>query len=149
MLIGRVIGEVVATQKHQSHVGCKALLVQPLQLDGSNRGDAVIAFDAVDAGVGDRVLLATEGYSAMTSVGRPESPIDMAVIGVIDCLDFDIGRPGTGSPGDHAIAAGSAAANSSFPLPLEPSRSSGQELLLPAVPVKKKTGRKKEAENQL
>ena len=48
MLIGRVIGDVVATQKHASHHGRKALLVQPLNLDGSARGDAVVALDAVD-----------------------------------------------------------------------------------------------------
>ena len=88
MLIARVLGEVVATEKHASHVGQKILLVQPLQLDGSNRGDAVLAVDAVDAGAGDRVLLTTDGYSAMTAVGRPESPIDMAVIAVIDDIDL-------------------------------------------------------------
>ena len=86
MLIARVIGEVVATEKHPSHRGRKALLVQPLNLDGTDRGDAVVALDSVDAGVGDRVLLITEGYSAMTAVGRPNSPIDMAVIGVIDAI---------------------------------------------------------------
>ena len=43
MLIARVVGEVVATQKHPSHEGRKVLLVQPLNLDGSNRGDAVVA----------------------------------------------------------------------------------------------------------
>jgi ethanolamine utilization protein EutN len=89
MLIARVIGELVSTHKHKSHEGRKALIVQPLDLDGTDRGDAVVAFDAVDAGVGDRVLLVTEGFSAMTSVGRPESPIDMAVVGVIDVLDLD------------------------------------------------------------
>jgi ethanolamine utilization protein EutN len=88
MLIGRVIGEVVATQKHPSHVGRKALLVQPLHLDGTDRGDAVIAFDAVDAGIGDRVLIVTEGFSAMTSVGRPNSPIDLAVIGIVDHVEL-------------------------------------------------------------
>ena len=88
MLIGRVVGEVAATRKHESHEGRKALLVQPLSLDGLPRGDAVVALDAVDAGVGDRVLLTMEGYSAMTSVERPESPIDMAVIGVIDHVDL-------------------------------------------------------------
>ncbi len=88
MLIARVIGELVATQKHPSHEGRKVLLVQPLNLDGSNRGDAVVALDAVDAGVGDRVLLATEGFSAMTSVGRPQSPIDMSVIGFIDEIEL-------------------------------------------------------------
>lgn len=84
MLIGRVIGEVVATQKHASHEGRKILIVQPLNLDGSNRGDAVLALDAVDAGVGDRILLSTDGWSASSATGRPQSPIDMAVIGFID-----------------------------------------------------------------
>lgn len=87
MLIARVIGELVATRKVESHEGRKALIVQPLNLDGTDRGNAVVALDAVDAGVGDRVLLATEGFSAMTSVGRPNSAIDMAVIGVIDLVD--------------------------------------------------------------
>ena len=86
--MGRVIGEVVATAKHASHEGRKALLVQPLTLEGEDRGNAVVALDAVDAGVGDRVLLILEGFSAMTSVGRPDSPIDMAVVGVIDRLDL-------------------------------------------------------------
>lgn len=88
MLIGRVVGELVSTQKHESHRGRTALLVQPLNLDGSNRGEALIAFDAVDAGIGDRVLVVTEGFSAMTAVGRPQSPIDMAVIGFIDQIDL-------------------------------------------------------------
>ena len=88
MLIGRVVGELVSTQKHKSHLGRKALLVQPLNLDGTNRGDALIAFDAVDAGIGDRVLVVTEGFSAMTAVGRPQSPIDMAVIGFIYEIDL-------------------------------------------------------------
>jgi microcompartment protein CcmK/EutM len=88
MLIARVIGDVVATQKAPSHEGRKILVVQPLNLDGSDRGDSVLALDAVDAGVGDRVLIATEGWSAMTSVGRPNSPIDMAVVGVIDAIDL-------------------------------------------------------------
>jgi ethanolamine utilization protein EutN len=88
MLIARVVGELVATQKHPSHEGLKLLLVQPLNLDGSNRGDAMVAMDAVDAGVGDQVLVATEGFSAMTSVGRPNSPIDVAVIAFIDAIEL-------------------------------------------------------------
>ena len=88
MLIARVVGELVSTQKHASHEGLKLLMVQPLNLDGTDRGDAVIAVDSVDAGVGDKVLVATEGFSAMTSVGRPNSPIDMAVIGFIDHIEL-------------------------------------------------------------
>lgn len=86
MIIGRIIGDIVATQKAPSHDGRKILVVQPLNLDGSDRGEILLALDAVDAGVGDRVLVVTEGWSAMTSVGRPQSPIDMAVVGVIDTV---------------------------------------------------------------
>jgi ethanolamine utilization protein EutN len=89
MLIARIIGAATATIKHPSHEGQKLLLVQPVQLDlVTPRGDAVIAVDAVDAGPGDLVLLAIEGYCAMTAVGRPDSPIDAAVIGVIDRVDL-------------------------------------------------------------
>jgi len=87
MIIARVIGEVVATRKHPSHENRKALLVQPLTLEGADRGDPLIALDWVDAGAGDRVLLVAEGWSAMTSVDRPTSPIDMAVVAVIDTID--------------------------------------------------------------
>ncbi|HEX9760204.1 MAG TPA: EutN/CcmL family microcompartment protein [Candidatus Acidoferrales bacterium] len=89
MLIGRVVGDVVATQKSASHEGRKILVVQPLNLDGSDRGNVVLALDAAGAGVGDRVLVVTEGFSAMTAVERPNSPIDMAVIGVIDAVTLD------------------------------------------------------------
>ncbi len=88
MLIARVIGDVVATQKAPSHEARKILVVQPLNLDGSDRGDPFLALDAVDAGIGERVLTVTEGYSAMTAVGRPNSPIDSAVIGIIDAVEI-------------------------------------------------------------
>lgn len=88
MLIARVIGELTATRKHPSHEGLKLLLVQPLDLDGSNRGEAVVAVDAVQAGIGDRVLLTTEGYSAFSSVGRLMSPIEAAVIGIVDEINL-------------------------------------------------------------
>jgi ethanolamine utilization protein EutN len=88
VLIGLVVGQVVSTEKHASHKGRKALLVQPLNLDGTDRGDPVIALDSVDAGIGDLVLITTDGFSAMTSVGRPQSPIDMAVVGFVDNIDL-------------------------------------------------------------
>ncbi len=144
MVIGRVLGEVVATQKHASHEGRKILLVQPLNLDGSPRGDAVLALDSVDAGAGDRVLLIMEGYSAMTSVGRPESPIDMAVIGFIDeiTLDGDWGGNSlNGGGGENHGAAGAAATAGTSAPAVGALGNGGEELLLPAVPVDKKTSR--------
>ena len=88
MIIARVVGNVVATRKHESHEGKKILLIQPLDLEGKPMGDVVVAVDAVDAGVGDRVLAVQEGFSAMTSVGHVDSPIDAAVIGVIDLVEL-------------------------------------------------------------
>jgi ethanolamine utilization protein EutN len=88
VIIARVIGNVVATQKEASHEGKKILLIQPLDLENQPMGDAIVALDAVDAGVGDRVLAVQEGFSAMTSVGHIESPIDAAVIGVVDLVEF-------------------------------------------------------------
>ena len=89
MIIARVVGHVVASQKHQAHEGQKILLIQPLDLENQPAGDVFVALDAVDAGVGDRVLAVQEGFSAMTSVGHVEQPIDAAVIGVIDMVEFE------------------------------------------------------------
>jgi microcompartment protein CcmK/EutM len=89
VIIARVVGNVVASQKQPSHEGKKILLVQPLDLDGQPVGDAFVALDAVDAGIGDRVLAVQEGFSAMTSVGHTESPIDAAVIGVVDLVEIE------------------------------------------------------------
>ena len=89
MIIARVIGSVVASQKQASHEGKKILLLQPLDLDDQPLGDVVVALDAVDAGVGDRVLAVQEGFSAMTSVGHTDSPIDAAVIGVVDFVEIE------------------------------------------------------------
>jgi ethanolamine utilization protein EutN len=88
VIIARVVGNLVATQKQEAHEGKKILLIQPLDLEGQPMGDVVVALDAVDAGIGDRVLAVQEGFSAMTSVGHVESPIDAAVIGVIDFVEF-------------------------------------------------------------
>ena len=89
MIIGRVVGNIVATQKQAAHEGKKILLVQPLDLTGEPMGEAFVALDAVDAGIGDRVLAVQEGFSAMTSVGHVESPIDAAVIGVVDLVEIE------------------------------------------------------------
>jgi ethanolamine utilization protein EutN len=88
MLIAEVVGDLSATQKHASHEGLKLLLVQPLNLDGSPRGNPYVAVDSVNAGIGNTVLLTTDGFAAFTSVGQSMTPIDAAVIGVIDSIEF-------------------------------------------------------------
>ncbi|MGH9393509.1 MAG: EutN/CcmL family microcompartment protein, partial [Terriglobales bacterium] len=96
VILGRVIGEIVATQKHPSHQGRKLLRVAPealahagasLAATGAPPG-ALIALDAVDAGVGDRVLVVLDGYAAMSAVERPLAPIDAAIVGVVERVDL-------------------------------------------------------------
>lgn len=88
MLIARVVGDITATRKDDSHEGKKLLLVQPLNLDDTPRGEPMVAVDSVNAGIGDRVLLTQDGFAAFTSVGMGPSPIDAAVIGVVDQIDL-------------------------------------------------------------
>ena len=88
MIIGRVTGSVVATHKNYKLEGRKLLLVQPLDLAGKPHGAAVLAVDGVDAGEGDRVLVVQEGKSASMVSGRAESPLDAAVIAVVDAVEI-------------------------------------------------------------
>ena len=89
MLIGRVIGMVVATQKHEKFAGSKLLLVQPLTLEGEPRGNAVLAIDGVGAGVTEKVLIVQEGRAAIETLGRPFGPVDAAIVGIIDEVHVD------------------------------------------------------------
>lgn len=88
MLIGRVIDQLYATQKQSVYEGQKLLLVQPLTPEGEEMDEPVLAIDGADAGIGDRVLLVQEGWAAMHVLGRLNSPVDAAVIGVIDHVDL-------------------------------------------------------------
>ncbi len=87
MILARVTGSVVATEKHYKLEGRKLLLVQPLDLEGEPVGVSVLAVDCVDAGEGDRVLVVQEGKSASMASGREESPLDAAVVAVVDAVD--------------------------------------------------------------
>ncbi|MCX7604725.1 MAG: EutN/CcmL family microcompartment protein [Bryobacteraceae bacterium] len=102
MLIARVVGDLTATQKHPSHEGRKILLVQPLNLDGSDRGAPLVALDSVNAGIHDRVLVTTDGYAAFTAVGHKLAPIDAAVIGIIDHVE--LAGPASGEAAAPAAA---------------------------------------------
>jgi len=87
MQIARVIGTVVATQKHRKFEGAKLLLVQPLNLDDTPRGGAVLAIDGVGAGVRERVLVVFEGRAAGEALGKKAAPVDVAIIGIVDSVD--------------------------------------------------------------
>jgi ethanolamine utilization protein EutN len=90
MLLARVVGTVVSTQKHEKLVSSKLLLVQPLGLDDAPRGTTLLAIDSVGAGVGEKVLVVVEGRAAGEALGRPVSPVDAAIIGIVDTVDLGI-----------------------------------------------------------
>jgi len=87
MQIARVVGTVVATQKHRKFEGAKLLLVQPIGLDEKARGSALLAVDGVGAGVHEKVLIVLEGRAAGEALGRKAAPVDAAIVGIIDRVD--------------------------------------------------------------
>jgi microcompartment protein CcmK/EutM len=89
MQICRVIGTVVATQKHRKFEGAKLLLVQPLNIDDTPRGNALLAVDGVGAGVDEKVLVVLEGRAAGEALGKKGTPVDAAIIGIIDTVSID------------------------------------------------------------
>jgi ethanolamine utilization protein EutN len=88
MLVARVIGTVVSTQKHRKFEGAKLLLVQPLNMDDSPRGAALLAVDGVGAGVHEKVLVVLEGRAAGEALGQKAAPVDAAVVGIVDTVSL-------------------------------------------------------------
>ena len=89
MQLGRVVGTVVATQKHRKFEGAKLLLVQPITLDDQPRGTALLAVDSVGAGVNEKVLVVIEGRAAAEAVGRKGAPVDAAIVGIVDAVEIE------------------------------------------------------------
>ena len=89
MQIARVVGTVVATRKHRKFDGAPLLLVQPLNLDETPRGVAMLAVDSVGAGVNEKVLVVLEGRAAGEALNRKAAPVDAAIVGIIDHVECD------------------------------------------------------------
>ena len=87
MFLARVTGVVVATVKHPHLAGRKLLLVTPEPTPGRPAPAVVIAVDSVDAGVGDRVVVADEGNTAAQVLGMPRGPVRTIIVGVVDRVD--------------------------------------------------------------
>lgn len=89
MIIARVIGNVVATQKNERYAGGRVMLCQPVTPEGAETGVALLALDSVDAGIGDTVLVVQEGWGASTAAtGKAGAAIDSAIVGVVDRIDL-------------------------------------------------------------
>lgn len=89
MLLAKVIGNVVATQKNQRYEGTRAMLCRQIAPTGEEMDYTTIALDSVNAGEGDIVLIVQEGWSASTaSTKKPGAAIDSAIVGVVDRIDL-------------------------------------------------------------
>jgi len=88
MLICKVTGTLVATRKEPTLDGLKLLVVRPCDVKGEPTGAALIAADAVGAGLGEVVLIA-QGSSARQTVATRERPVDAVVMAIVDTLAVD------------------------------------------------------------
>ena len=86
MLIGKVIGTVVATRKEESLLGLKFLAVKTVDLKLDATGGIVVAADAVGAGVGECVLYATGSASRQTNFTH-ERPVDAVIMAIVDSIE--------------------------------------------------------------
>jgi ethanolamine utilization protein EutN len=89
MILARVAGEVVATQKRPQFVGAKLLILQPETPSGEKTGSSLLAVDSVGAGRGELVIAVLEGRAAGEALGRRLAPVDAAVVGIVDRLDLE------------------------------------------------------------
>ncbi len=90
MIIARVVGNVVSTEKHPHYRGYKILVVQPVDPEGKPKGRSLLALDGVKAGVGDTVLIVDEGGSARAVLGD-ESAMTVRTVacGIVDRVDVE------------------------------------------------------------
>lgn len=87
MLLCKVIGTIVATQKNEHLKDKKLLTVQPVDLDQQAIGRDFLAIDSVDAGLGDTVLVVQEGQAAAQVLKDKAIPVHSVIVAVVDGFD--------------------------------------------------------------
>ena len=80
----KVIGSVTATVKHSSMQGAKMLLVQPQLVQSQADGDPIIAVDGVGAGMGETVLITSDGRHSRKILQTDATPVRWTIIGIVD-----------------------------------------------------------------
>jgi ethanolamine utilization protein EutN len=87
MILGKVIGNVVSTIKLPVYQGYKILIVQPVNNKEEPQGESVLALDAVQAGVGDMVLIIDEGNSSRLIMNSSTAPVRTMIVGIVDAIE--------------------------------------------------------------
>ena len=88
MQMGKVVGTVVSTQKEKELEGLKFLIVKGCDFDGKPNGAAVVAVDAVGAGIGEVVLYASGSSARQTAVTK-DRPVDATIMAIVDSVEVE------------------------------------------------------------
>jgi len=88
MILAKVIGSVVATEKYRNIHSYKILLIQPINSDRTPLGPTELALDTVQAGVGDTVIVNQEGNSCRQMMNDPEAGVNAIACGIVDSIDM-------------------------------------------------------------
>ncbi len=81
MIIGTVVGSIIATRKNEKLIGQKLLIVRPME--NMEAKDEFVAIDNVGAGIGETVLVA-RGSAARVGCDLADAPVDAAIVGIVD-----------------------------------------------------------------
>ena len=87
MILCKITGTLVATQKNEHLKNQKILIAQPVDLEGKHIGRDILALDSVDAGLGDTVLVIQEGQGAVQVLKNKKVPIHSVIVAVVDGLE--------------------------------------------------------------
>lgn len=88
MLLGKVVGTLVATRKEPSLEGLKFLVLKQIDIEGKETGGYLVAADAVGAGVAEVVLYATGSAARQTKVTH-QRPCDGVIMAIVDTLEVN------------------------------------------------------------
>ena len=91
MYIAKVIGDVVSSVKYETLHAYKILIVQPVDPDGTEKGEPLLALDMVDSGKGDVVLIVDQGSAARQVLLMEYPTVRTLILGVVDRIDFHEG----------------------------------------------------------
>lgn len=87
MILGKVVGTIVATRKDEKLLGKKLLIVKVVDPETGKESGYVVAVDTVQAGIGETVICVS-GSSARMASGLKDHPVDTAVVGIVDTIQL-------------------------------------------------------------
>jgi ethanolamine utilization protein EutN len=91
--IAKVIGDVVSSVKYPTLTGQKILVIQPIDPDGTEYGEPLLAMDQVSAGIGDVVLIVDQGSATRQVLKQQYPTIRTLILGIVDRIDMPEGNP--------------------------------------------------------